>query len=246
MDVESLLIGSILVVIGIALLAFGGRKLRTLLRLRADDPVPIGDAPYEENPVEVEGTVETAPGEEPFESPFVERDCVAYEYKIEEKRRSGGRNKSSSWRTIESSEESQPFVLSDDSGRAHVIPDGADLSLESERQRDSLFSEYLPGNVSVGGGFSLGGFSLGGGRKRYTEERLDVGEEAYIYGEASHNAADVDADVTLSLGEEVPKFLISDTSAAGTHRRYLLSGGGLALLGVLLTIVGAIAIFGAL
>ena len=89
MDVESLLIGGILLVAGIALLAVGGRKLRTLLRLRADDPVPIGDAPYEDNPVEVEGRVETVASDEPLESPFMERDCVAYEYKIEEKRRSG-------------------------------------------------------------------------------------------------------------------------------------------------------------
>lgn len=246
MDVESLLIGSILLLVGIALLTAGGRKLRTLLRLRADDPVPIGDAPYEDNPVEVQGRVETVASDKPLESPFMERDCVAYKYRIEEKRRSGGHNRSSSWRTVESGEESQPFVLTDDSGRAHVIPDGADLSLESERQRDSLFSAYLPDNVSIGGGFSLGGFSLGGGRKRYTEERLDVGEDAYVYGEASHNASDVDADVTLGLGEDVPKFLISDTSAAGTQRRYLLSGGGLALLGGLLTIVGAIAVSGAL
>lgn len=244
MDVESLAIGLVLAAIGIALLVFGGRKLRTLVRLRADDPVPIGDAAYEDNPVEVEGIVE--PIEDPLESPFLERDCVVYEYKIEEKRRSGSSNNSSSWRTVESGDRSQQFVVSDDSGRARVIPDGADLSLDSERKRDSLFSGLLPGNVSVGAGVSLGGLSLGGGRKRYTEERLDVGEEAYIYGEASHNAADVDADVTLSLGEETPQFLISDTSAGRTQLRYLVRGGGLALLGTLLIVVGAVVLFGAL
>lgn len=52
--------------------------------------------------------------------------------------------------------------------------------------------------------------------------------------------------MTLNDGAETPKFLLSDAPAEETQRRYLLSGGGIALLGAVLTVVGAAAAIGAL
>jgi len=64
-----------------------------------------------------------------LKSPFANKDCVYYKYKIEEYRRSG---KSSRWVTIDSGSDSIYFYLRDDTGYVLVEPTGADIDIPTD------------------------------------------------------------------------------------------------------------------
>lgn len=244
MDLVAVAIGLVVAGLGAAGLVVGGRTLRRWRRLGADEPVPVRESITESGTVEIEGDVR--PHDETLESPHFGEDCVAYEYAVERRRRSSNKS-GSSWRTVDSGEASRPFVVEDESGRAYVDPDGASLSLESERTRktnaqgepvrdDSTWN--LGVSVNLPG---LGG--LGTGNRRYTERRLEVGGHCYAVGAATRPPAGIDADVAL-VGDGAATFLLSDATEAETRRRLLLRGAGYAL-GGLLGLAFGIGVFGA-
>ncbi len=241
MDVISILIGLVIAGFGVAGLGIGGKSLWRWRRLSADDPIRIGEAITRSGTIEVEGTVQ--PHESTLESPHFGEECVAYEYKIEERRRrrSGNSGSRTTWRTIDSGEESCPFIVEDGSGTAYVVPDGASFSLESERTRktnaqgdpirdDSTLNFSLSANLP-----GLG--NLGVNNRRFTEKRLTVGSHCYVVGAAERPPAGIDTDVSIvSTGASL--FMISDATEAETRRRLLLRGAGYMVGGLVGTVIG--------
>ncbi|RQH01769.1 GIDE domain-containing protein [Natrarchaeobius oligotrophus] len=234
MDLVSILIGLIVAGLGVAGLAVGGSSLRRWRRLGADDPVSIASAIAESGTVEIEGDVR--PHDSTLESPHFGEECVAYEYAVEKRRnRSSKSGSRSRWRTIDSGGASRPFVVQDETGTAYVDPEGASLSLESERTRKTNAGgepvrDDGGWNVSVSA--NIPGIGSAGIRnRRYTEKRLDVGGHCYAVGTAERPPAGVDADVAI-VGTDAPTFLISDATEAETRRRLLLRGVGYALVGI--------------
>ncbi|MDO6822992.1 LemA family protein [Marinobacter sp. 1_MG-2023] len=61
----------------------------------------------------------------PVRDPLRNEKCVAYDYKVEERRGSG---KDKKWRTLEHKKERVPFWLEDNEGRALVYPEGANIT----------------------------------------------------------------------------------------------------------------------
>ena len=96
----------------------------------------------------------------PVMAPYSGIPCVAYRYLAEEEcdDRRGG------WRTLESGQSADWFLLDDGTGTIVVDPDGADLVLG----RDYRTIERADG--------------LFGRRRRYTEWRLHPGESACVVG----------------------------------------------------------------
>ena len=227
------LVGLLVAVVGVAVGGYGLVHLRNWHRIRASDPVSIRDAAIESGPVEVEGRLRAL--EEPLTSPLLNKPCVAYEYEVEERRRrrrSNGNGSRRTWKTVDSGSARRPFLLEDDSGTAYVDPDGATLSMETERTRSIDDESQLPPGLRSSGGplsIDIGGFSLGSRPMRYTEKRLDVDGPGYAFGQAEPNPAGVDAVVAIRDGPETPMFLVSDAGEAGTMRRFLYRGlGGVA------------------
>lgn len=71
---------------------------------------------------ELKGMVEVDDTHPPIRDPLRNEKCVAYDYKVEEKRGSG---KNQKWHTLEHQTESVPFWLEDNHGRVLVHPEGA-------------------------------------------------------------------------------------------------------------------------
>ena len=236
MDPVTLAIGGIVAALGVAGVWTGTSSLRRWRRLGADDPVPIREAVSRSGSTEVEGTVREH--ESTLESPVLDQPCVAYEYAIEQRRNRGGSRSGSRWRTVEEGADRTSFVIEDESGRAYVDPEGASLSLDSERTRhpdgESSLPEFLDSlNLSIS---VVGPFGSGVGSRRYTEGRLDVGGHCYAVGRPERPPAGVDADVAI-VGGDSPTFLLSDATEGETRRRLLLRGsgyvvGGLAAVGL--------------
>ncbi|GAB3041887.1 E3 ubiquitin ligase family protein [Natronobiforma cellulositropha] len=227
MAVIEALIGVLFAGVGGFVVWQGSQSLRAWNYVRAGEPITVHEATRASGPVEIEGTVR--PHEEPLESPFHGVDCVAYSYTIERRKR-GGKNRSSGWRTVESGSERRPFVLEDGRETAYVDPEGATLSLESHRTRSIPNQQRARSITGVA-------TSVFGGRRRYTEKRLEVGESVYVFGDAEAHPREVDADVAIEAGD-APVFLVSDASEGATRRRLLLKGLGLGAFGSIFLAVG--------
>ena len=86
----------------------------------------------------------------PLRDPLKNEKCVAFDYKVEEKRGSG---KNAKWHVIEHRQESVPFWLEDIEGKVLVQPDGAKIEYpqyHSEREGDRRYSvRFLDTFVNV-------------------------------------------------------------------------------------------------
>lgn len=121
-------------------------------------------------------------------APFSGTPCVYYRYRLEEYRSQG---KSSKWVTMRSGDSRHcPFYLEDDTGRVLVHPDGADGILnESYSAQAGMFREVPPGadTFLAALGFSCRTF-LGIEKKlRFTEWRIDPGQDVYVLGTCRTN-----------------------------------------------------------
>jgi hypothetical protein len=239
------------VAVGGYLLFAGGRELRTVWHILRNDPLPVRDLHGHRGPVKISGrAVEGDDGT--VEAPFTGSRCLAYTYEVEELRSAG---KTQSWQPLDTGMDGVDFVVDDGTGRVLVNPDGADIHLESHSvtvpagtELPDRLAEYVaatdavaPQNRTV----NLLVTELNvGNRQRFTERRLDVGEDVYVYGLARKGPA-VEwgsnlVDATVGDGEGTPLFVISDTDERGTAWRIARGGCWRVVLGVGLLAVVAV------
>ena len=218
------------------LLLVGGRRLKTVFHVLRNDPLPVRELHGRRGPVEVEGSaLEGDDGT--VEAPFTGSRCLAYEYEVEELR---SRGKSESWETLDRGMDGVDFVVDDGTGRVRVDPTGAEVHLEPQSvtvpagtELPDRLARYVestdavePQNKSVN--LLVTELHLGN-RQRFTERRLDSGEDVYVYGEAGPGPAvewgsDL-VDALIGDGDRTPVFVISDTDERGTAGR--IARGGL-------------------
>ena len=99
---------------------------------------------------ELKAMVDVGDRHPPLRDPLNNEKCVAFDYKVEEKRGSG---KDEKWRVIEQQEERVPFWLEDSDGRVLVQPEGAKIEyprFHSERRGDRRYTvRFLDTFVNV-------------------------------------------------------------------------------------------------
>lgn len=252
-SLESLAVPLVLVAVGVALLALGYRLLQPELRRLRSDPLSVRDAANASGLVELRGTA--APDEHALEAPFTGTECLAYRYEVEQYESAG---KHSHWETLAEGGQYAQFRLEDDTGSILVAPDGDDFEFE-DRWREEVGAdetvrgrarEFLASLEGVGPGeaeeFSLGPIEVGtGDRRRYTEERLDVGESVSVYGPVERDPAaggewgsdEVDAAIRRRDGDE--SLAVADATAVPTVRTetyapivFVIVGAALSLYGL--------------
>lgn len=128
---------------------------------------------------ELKAMVDVDDNHPPLRDPLQHEKCVAYDYKVEEKRGSG---KNEKWRVIEHREERVPFWLDDNAGRVLVRPEGAKI-------------EYPRSHVEHRGD------------RRYTVRFLDTFVNVYCLGFAGLDREQPDR-LTIQQDDNAP-FLIS-------------------------------------
>jgi len=79
-----------------------------------------------------------------FKSPFTDKDCVYYQYTIEEYRSSG---KNSHWVTIKKGEQKDLFYLKDDTGTILIDPAGAKIEAKKDFEYQSGLGKDPPEQV---------------------------------------------------------------------------------------------------
>jgi len=251
--------GGLFVAIGLFYVGKAAKDIRIVYHIIQNEPVSIQELPTRSGPVEIEGTARVAEDHEPMESIFTETPCLAFEYEIEEYRSSG---KSSSWHTLEEGSTYVPFLIEGTTGTVRVRPENADFRFEDHSIRvdggeepPSRIKQYLqrtdaadPQNKSLNLGITELSY---GNDQRFTERRLEPGEDAYVYGTVGRaQGGEWGSDLVSAAiedGESIPEFVVSDTTeerTAARIRNSALKTGG---LGIVFAGVGALfVVFGGL
>lgn len=177
-----------------------------------NDPVDAGSVHLESGIVEVQGEVELIDGQV-LSSKYTNRQTVAYDYKLEEKQRKRTTDGADEWewKTVDSGSVANPFYVADETGRVAVDPDGATVTLDSER----VSSHH---------------------RERQYEGRLEPGDHVHVYGqkrEATDGEGPGGESVFIGDGDETDGFTVSDTTEFRTFLRYAGKGIGMVVLAAL-------------
>jgi len=253
-SVDALLVGGGFLLVGLAMLAFGGRGLGRWWTMRRLDPnsmvVEPGLQEFEGRAHAVDGTVT---------APFTGSQsliCIA-----EVERFSSSARPGSSWQTVSQDVATRPFEVEYGGTSVAVDPTNANYFLTEEFQVDTheteslppRLQEYVDGTLDTGSTIEPGPIEMGGQQYRFTEERLDDGEEVYVLGPAEldpeSGPGGSDARPAVAAGERSwlgqligDPFVISDTGEEEAINRQLKSavvpvlfglvfgGAGLAML----------------
>ncbi|MCW8929674.1 MAG: GIDE domain-containing protein [Gammaproteobacteria bacterium] len=137
--------------------------------------------------VELEGEGRLMKGT-PIISPLSKKQCLWYSYKIEHKVREHdfGTNKmdaltKSDWETVNSGVSDNLFLLADDTGICVIDPEGAVITPSFSKTWYGSQDYNVTDTASAKAVLSLSRLS-GNNDYRYTEKRIDVGEELYLLG----------------------------------------------------------------
>lgn len=255
-SVSSVLVDLLLVAIGLTALgcfSIAAREFRTVHRVFSTPTGRVsGLLTDPEGPIELHGTARAA--DEAFAGPFTGEECLICETAVEEYRwsfRRGG-----SWRRIDSDFRSVPFLLEDGSGSVLVDPRNADVRMGSDAERIDVdggsepprwIGRYIRQNDRVScenRRLDLGPLSIPrGADRRYTERRIQPGDEVYVLGRAHRRttrAGSVNAVVGDGSDESPP--LIGEGSTRRNGLRALGRGGRYFGEGVVVTLVLALAL----
>jgi len=174
----ALIIAVAAALLGGYLFIWGGNGIRRTIGVWSSDPLPIEEAYVTDGGIEVEGAAN--PLSETLRSPYDDARCLAYSYS--KQRRERTRNEDgeyeTTWRTVESGNESVPFLVSDDTGAIPVVPDAATLRLATTYSSRSGDTETTERRIDPGDGIHVIGQ-----RRAAVEADIDLGDaSAYIGG----------------------------------------------------------------
>jgi len=224
--VELALVGGLL--IGGILLLTEGQRFRAVYHILRNAPGPVQKLAGYGGPVQIEGRA-VAGAEGTVTAPLTGSECLLYSYDVERLD-----TVDVSWTTLTAGMGGVDFAVEDDTGRVAVDPTGAEFHFEDHRETVSPgddMSERLAAFVDASSDVDPDTLTLDlrvteitlGNRHRFTERRLDVGEQVYVYGQATTGqAAEWGSDLVDSRvadGDALPAFVISDTDQRGTAWR---------------------------
>ncbi len=234
-------------------------KVGDLFALAKEVSGDLGGGPSELREfVEIKGKVgcdRPVTGELSGESAAITRTSVDREYEQLEVEEDSEGNRTERWVSkrdqVNSSKLEAPFYIDDGTGRIQVRPSGAALTLRT------VVDKFEPADaVSNGRSASFGAlsFHIGPGRAisrtyrvkgyRYREEVLGLGDQVYALGEFSdtsdgkalHKPTDKDKPFVLSTKSEE-----EIVGAGESQAKWMKLGGlGLAAIGALLVVIGAV------
>lgn len=207
--------------------------------------------------VEIHGRVKSAA--KTLLSPFTKVECVYFKYKIEERRRTGGKQPRTYWATIASGSKFVPFLAQDETGTVPVDPSGAEFNTrirQEYRHKAGLFGGFQrfiqaferlrSGDVEelvdvpmdelepVDPGDSFNWYSVGD--RRYREYYLCNAEPLFLIGTAAVN--NTDGSTVIVKGENNPTFIISDRTEKGILKQLRTSFLLFTAVSLILILVG--------
>ncbi|MFC4358214.1 GIDE domain-containing protein [Halobium salinum] len=242
-------------------LFFAARALRSswlgvqLLRARPQSVLSLSEGLGEQ--VCLVGTAQAVPGGEALAGPFSGRPAVVAGYEVEELRSRYDANTKThrrTWETVDEGWAGVPFVLDDGSAGVRVDPAAATYVVAVDERTRVAGGRRPPEHIrsfvernervdSEDGTFRLGPFELAtGDDRRYTERRIEPGDEVCVVGTPAFARGDV-GDVNAEIPEGDP-FVVADAPPGVAGRRLLLGSVLPLVLGLVFAAVGLVFAFG--
>ena len=184
-----------------------------------------------------------------FKSPFTDKECVYYQFTIEEYRSSG---KNSHWVTIKNGEQRNLFYLKDDTGSVLIDPTGATIEARRDFEYQSGLGKDPPEQVIrflTANNLAHEGFFGLNKTMRYRETIIVPDDTLYIMGTAGENPFNKEAtanhvdSIMIQKGKYEKQYYISDKSEKQILKNLAILTYGMWALGIILIIVGAILFF---
>ncbi|WP_158854988.1 hypothetical protein [Halorhabdus sp. CUG00001] len=249
----ALLGGTIVALVGLAIVALGLRELSFAWRVYRGDPLAVFELPNETGPVEVMGTAE--PGEGTAQAPISGVETLVCEWAVQERRTSGGTHGSRTyWKTLDQGLVGGPFRLADDTASCRVEPAGSVREFEEHTvtvpagttppERIRQFVAENPNVSPQDETLDIGVAELHiGNEQRFVERRLDPGEDCYVYGRAHADptAGARGGEVNVRVdGRGVRRFLLADRRERGVAWAVAKIGLAAVALGLGVLALGAV------
>jgi hypothetical protein len=198
--------GTVLLVAGLAILGallFSANTIQEIIRIRRT-PTTWINALSGEGPVEVVGRT----GQKTLESPIQKRPCVLWQVEVQEEKRDSKRH-TTSWSTVDKKLSSEPFEITDDTGKILIRPEGADLILSEDLVSENSQTMALMSSLGIATTNWLG-FD----KKLRTIERIIAPEkEVFVIGKLQQgngsNAIAGCADIPLVIADRGESQLLS-------------------------------------
>jgi len=185
-----------------------------------------------------------------LKSPFTDKECVYYQFTIEEYRSSG---KNSQWVTIKKGEQRDLFYLKDDTGKVMIDPTGATIEARKNFEYQSGLGKDPPEQVirflTVNNLAHEGFFGLNK-TMRYHETIIIPDDTLYIMGTAGENPFNKEVtgnhvdSIIIQKGKYEKHYYISDKSEKQILKNLTLLTYVMWGFGMVLIIIGAILSFG--
>jgi len=254
------LIGVAALLVGLALLAHGGRGSLDALRVAratATDPrsLQAGD-----RRVRITGRAETASDArggpdgdesalETLPAPFTDEGCLCCAYDVSEYRSQG---KGRSWVSIDSGEAGVPFRVVVDGVGVRVDPAAADFAFgvdedvevaadETPPERVRRFTDAVEAVDESETGWELGPLTVGSDpKRRYRQRVLRPGDEVTVVGDATAFPDAPVGEVKARIAGGAP-FVVGDASARRTALRLVGRSAVPVVLGLVALTVAAVA-----
>lgn len=208
----------VLVALGAYLAYHGVGNLRRGWTIWQSDPVAAREVKNEYGIVEIQGEVEQLE-EELLTTEYTDTPAVVHDYKLQVHEEDRSNESGPEWQTVESGTETQPFYVTDETGSVAVDPDGATVSLATEK-------------ISGGSEFDIG--SVDASTNKKFEGRLVPGDQVHVYGQKRNGQGGGPGGEQFYIGDgdQTDTFSISDTTEFRTSLRYLGNGVVSLLLGL--------------
>lgn len=162
--------------------------------------------------IELEGIGRLMKGT-PIISPLSKQQCLWYKYKIEHKTSLNSKN---NWETVDSGISDNLFLITDDTGICVVDPEGAVITPSFAKTWYGSKQYHISDSGGFNGVLNIAGVSTGSNNYRYTEKRIDVGEQLYVLGRfksigGRREKVDKKGEVRelLSKWKKTPNFLLA-------------------------------------
>jgi len=238
-------IGTIVVAFGVVLVGNGALVVPRWRTAQDVELLSIGSLAPGQGAVEVSGTAYA--DRDTVVAPYTDTECLAYTFSVEDYQRVSRRHGHTyRWQGRYGEANSRAFLVEDNTGTAWVDPTSAEFDLAIEERIEVEAGERPPAplrrileqqtKLDVVNDHE---------NRRFTEYRLDDGEDVHVAGvvDAPPASDDPDAapvDVTIADGEATPLFSISDgdvRDVSGTLKERAMGGIG---VGITLVLVGSL------
>lgn len=180
-----------------------------------------------------------------LKSPFSNKDCVYYKYRVEELRSSG---KNTHWVTIDKGEEHSLFNLEDETGSVLIDSKGAKIDIPIDNKYNSSLGKDPPEAAKrflASRNIKWEGFIFGINKTmKYSEYFISPGDKLYIMGTADDNPFVKEAsaekgveDIMIKKGKYDKFYYISDKPEDAVLFKFKLKTYGGLIIGSILIIL---------